>query len=148
MNREGRENMISRMKTRRTRKIFAAAVLSTMLLAWLAESGVTYAATKNATFKVGNETVYASLAGDANGVTGATSYTQGPGTVEIMVGGQAKSPGDQKTMGLVSMPDPVNTPGGVSTTMTPPSGYILTSAYSSHYAAIGGNANNCDITLF
>lgn len=140
--------MISRMNRSRIRKVFAAVVLSAMLFAWLADSGVAYAATKSGTFIVNGETVYASLSGDANGVTGKTSYTRGPGTVEIRVDGEAKQQGGQEIRGLVAAPAPVNTPGGVAGTVTPPSGYILISAYSLHYATIGGKSNNCEIVLF
>lgn len=140
--------MISRMNRSRIRKVFAAVVLSAMLFAWLADSGVAYAATKSGTFIVNGETVYASLSGDANGVTGKTSYTRGPGTVEIMVNGHAEIPGTSQTRDLLAMPAPVNTPGGVTGTVTPPSGYVLTSAYSLHYATIGGKSNNCEIVLF
>lgn len=140
--------MISRMNRSKIRKVFGAVVLAAMLIAWLAESGVAYAAAKSGTFDVGDETVYASLSGDASGVTGATSYTKGPGTVELSVGGDARKPGSQETRALVSMPAPVNTPGGVSTTMTPPSGYVLTSAYSLHYATIKGKSNHYEIYLF
>lgn len=140
--------MISKMNISKIRKVFAAAILTTMLFAWLAESGVAYAETKDLYFDVNGERVYASLAGDANGVTGKTSYTKGPGTVEIMVGGEAKQQGGQGTKGLVSMPAPVNTPGGVAGTVTPPSGYVLTSAYSLHYATIGGKSDHREIKLF
>lgn len=140
--------MISRINMSKIRKIFAATILTVMLFVWLAESGVAYAATKSSTFAVGDETVYASLTGDANGVTGKTSYTKGPGTVEIMVNGHAEIPGTSQTRDLLAMPAPVNTPGGVTGTVTPPSGYILTSAYSLHYATIGGKSNHCEIKLF
>ncbi|MCM1538229.1 MAG: hypothetical protein NC254_07525 [bacterium] len=112
------------------------------------EPSVAYAAVKDATFIVDDETVYASLSGDANGVTGKTSYTKGPGVLELIVGGSAKIPGTTQVRGLVAMPNPVNAPGGISTTMTPPSGHILISAYSHHYATIGGASNYCDLTLF
>lgn len=140
--------MISRMNRSRIRKVFAAVVLTVMLFVWLAESGVAYAATEDLYFDVNGERVYASLSGDVNGVTGKTSYTKGPGTVEVTVSGEARKQGGQETRGLVSMPAPVNTPGGVSTTMTPPSGYTLITAYSCHSATIGGKSDHRDITLF
>ncbi len=136
------------MNMSKIKKVFSATILTVMLFAWLAESGVAYAATKDGTFIVNGETVYASLSGDANGVTGKTSYTRGPGTVEIMVNGSAVMPGNPQTLDLLSMPAPVNTPGGVSGTVTPPSGYTLISAYSSHYATIGGKSNHYEISLF
>ena len=136
------------MNGSKIRKVFAAAVLAAMLFAWLAEPGVAYAATKDDYFDVNGERVYASLSGDANGVTGKTSYTKGPGVVEIMVNGQARIPGTSQTRDLLAMPAPVNTPGGVAGTVTPPSGYVLTSAYSLHYATIGGKSDHCEITLF
>lgn len=137
-------------KKRNKNRIWIAAMLTGTMFMWLTGSNTVYAASKSGTFIAGGETVNASLAGDANGATGSTSYTKGPGQVEVMVGGEAKVPGSstQQTTGLVAMPDAVNTPGGVSATITPPAGMVLISAHSNHYATINGNSNSYSITLF
>jgi len=123
-------------------------MLTGTMFMWLTGFNTVNAASKFGTFIAGGEIVNASLTGDANGATGSTSYTKGPGQVEVMVGGEAKVPGSTQMVGLVAMPDAVNTPGGVSATITPPAGMVLISAHSSHYATINGNSNSYSITLF
>lgn len=136
-------------KKRNKNRIWIAVMLTGTMFMWLTGFNTVYAASKGGTFIAGGETVNASLAGDANGVTGNTSYTKGPGQVEVMVGGEARALNNpQQVTGLVAMPDAVNTPGGVSGTITPPAGMVLISAHSNHYATINGNSNSYSITLF
>ena len=137
--------MKNRMKRNRILVVMTLIVTISM---WLSERGTAYAASKATTFKVGTETVNASLSGDANGVMGSTSYTNGPGEVEVMVSGDAVVPGGSQVTGLLAMPPAANTPGGVSGTITPPAGKILIAARSHHYATVNGASNYCDITLF
>lgn len=129
-------------------KMWTAIMLTAAVTVWMAGTGVVRAAIVDGTFIVGGETVYISLAGDANSVTGKTSYTQGPGEVEVTVSGQAKVPGESQVTGVVSMPPAVNTPGGASGTITPPAGMVFVSAQSHHYATINGQSDNRNLTLF
>lgn len=135
-------------KKRNKNRIWIAVMLTGTMFMWLTGSNTVYAASKGGTFIAGGETVNASLAGDANGVTGNTSYTKGPGQVEVMVGGRAKELGGTQTTDLLAMPKAIDTPGGVSGTITPPAGYVLVKAHSNHYATINGNSNSYSITLF
>ena len=137
--------MKNRMK--RNRILVVMALIVTIFMG-LSEKETAYAASKGTTFKVGPETVNASLSGDANGVTGSTFYTKGPGGVEVIVRGDAVVPGGSQVTGVLAMPPAANTPGGVSGTITPPAGKILIAARSHHYATINGDSNSCDITLF
>lgn len=129
-------------------KMWTAIMLTAAVTVWMAGTGVVRAATVDDDFIVGGETVHVSLAGDANSVTGKTSYTQGTGVVEVTVSGQAKAPGDLRVTGVVSMPPAVNTPGGASGTITPPAGKVLISAQSHHYATINGQSKDYNLKLF
>lgn len=143
--------MKNRMKRRSSKsRIWIAMMLTAVVTVsvWMAETGIVKAATVNDAFIVGGEIVYASLSGDANSVTGMTSYTKGPGVVEVMVSGDAIAPGSSQVTALVAIPPAVNTPGGASGKITPPAGKVIVSARSHHYAAINGASDYRDLTLF
>ncbi len=143
--------MKNRMKRRSSKsRIWIAMMLTAAVTVsvWMAETGIVKAATVNGNFIVGGATVDISIAGDANSVTGKTSYTKGPGEVEVMVSGKAIAPGDPQVTELLAMPHAVNTPGGVSGTITAPAGKSIVSAHSHHYATINGASDYRDLTLF
>lgn len=127
-------------------KMWTAIMLTAAVTVWMAGTGVVRAAT--GTFVVGGEVVSATLTGDANSVTGSTSYTKGPGEVEVRVNGRARIPGTSREMNITTEPAFASTPGGASRTMTPPAGYVLISAQSNHYATINGESKSYELTLF
>lgn len=143
--------MKNRMKRSNKNRIWIAMVLTAVVAVsvWMAETGIVKAATVNGKFIVGGETVEISIAGDANSVTGKTSYTKGPGEVEVMVRGDAVAPaGSSQITGLLATPPAVNTPGGAAGTITAPAGKVIVSAHSHHYATINGASDYRDLTLF
>ena len=77
--------MNNRMKRRSSKsRIWIAMMLTAAVTVsvWMAETGIVKAATVNGNFIVGGATVDISIAGDANSVTGKTSYTKGPGAAK------------------------------------------------------------------
>lgn len=133
-------------RRKKTSKMWMAMMLTVMVTVWMAGTGVVRAAT--GTFVVGGEIVSATLTGDANSVTGTTSYTKGPGEVRVQVNGKARIPGTSREMSITTEPAIASTPGGASRTMLPPAGYVLISANSDHYATINGDSKPFDLTLF
>ncbi len=142
--------MKNRMKRSNKNRIWIVMMLTAVVTVsvWMAEAGTAYAVTQNGAFIAGGETVYASLSGDAGGVTAQTSYTKGPGEVGVWVHGQAKVPGESNTVGVTCETVFTNTPGGISRTITPPAGGAFVSAVSHHYATINGESRSYDIALF